>query len=74
MDLVITITDSNANLSWIPVGGARSYKIYRSQVPYFNIIGTIPLATVTMTSFVDSNAVNVGEYYYKVTAVSTAGD
>jgi hypothetical protein len=69
-DLVITIIGNNANLTWSPSAGTRGYNIYRSNLPYFDITGTIPLSTVNATVFTDSNAVIVGKYYYKVTAVS----
>ena len=66
-NLTITIDGVNVNLSWTEIPDASLYYIYRSQEPYFNIIGMSPYADSYSSEFIDYNAVNEGTYYYRVT-------
>jgi len=60
-------------LHWDAVGGATSYNVYRSTSA--GAEGTVPFATTTTNSFVDSNVVKGPPpvYFYKVAAVSAGG-
>jgi len=67
-DLIITISGSDVVLQWAPITAAVSYIIYRSDEPYFDITGMIPISTTTNESFTDTNAVSAeGGWFYKVT-------
>ncbi|HEV2257826.1 MAG TPA: fibronectin type III domain-containing protein, partial [Streptosporangiaceae bacterium] len=69
--------DGSVSLTWQPPasnGGANitGYDVYRGTSP--GAESSTPLATgVTTTSFTDSTATNGTTYYYKVTAVNSAG-
>ena len=55
-------------LSWTPVAGATSYRVYRGT--NVNGEGTTPIATgVTGATFTDTGLTNDRPYYYVVTAV-----
>jgi len=67
-DLIIIIQNNDVVLTWTPVTSAVSYNIYRSDTPYFDITGMIPISTTTNESFTDTNAVSAeGGWFYKVT-------
>ncbi|NQS96907.1 MAG: hypothetical protein HQ591_00480 [candidate division Zixibacteria bacterium] len=66
-DLVITISDGNAVLSWSDMPNAIGYNIYRSDYPYFDISGFSPIAFPANSAYTDSSVVSEGAYYYKVT-------
>ncbi|MEA5136455.1 MAG: kelch repeat-containing protein [Candidatus Fimivivens sp.] len=64
--------DSNVDLSWGAIADATSYNVYRALTsggPYTQIA-----ASVTATTYTDSDVTNGTTYYYVVTAVSTAGE
>jgi hypothetical protein len=46
---------------------AEIYYIYRSNEPYFDIIGMDPIAEVIENSFNDLNALAGGKYFYLIT-------
>ena len=58
-------------LTWNAVSGATSYKVYRatSQKGTYSLLGT-----VTATSYTNTGAKAGTTYYYKVKAVSSAGE
>ena len=58
-------------LTWNAVSGATSYKVYRatSQNGTYSLLGT-----VTATSYTNTGAKDGVTYYYKVKAVSSAGE
>ena len=61
----------NINLSWRPVGGAQSYRLYRSATPGGE--GAAPIASgLAGTSFLDTNVAAGQAWYYTVSAVSPA--
>ncbi len=66
-DVLITISGEDVVLQWTPVTMALSYNIYRSDNPYFTISGMTPLANTTAASFMDTNAVAAGNWFYLVT-------
>ena len=66
-DLTITIDSLDIVLSWSEVPGASSYNIYRSDVPYFDITGLIPIATVTDSTYTEIDALFQTAYFYIVT-------
>jgi len=69
-DLTITIEGDNVVLQWSPFTGAISYNIYRSETPYFEIIGLTPIGSVTQPEYTDAGALENGVFFYRVTAVS----
>jgi len=66
-DLTITILGNDILLQWNPYTFVTSYKIYRSNAPYFNLAGMTPIATVIEPTYLDQNAVLEGIYFYRVT-------
>ncbi|NQS97470.1 MAG: hypothetical protein HQ591_03365 [candidate division Zixibacteria bacterium] len=67
-DLTISVSGNNVVLNWQEIIAADGYRIYRSNVPYFDIQGMFPYAVTYTNTFVDSNA--VGEkFFYRVTVV-----
>ena len=64
------VNSSQMYLTWDPVSYATSYYVYRATSPsdtYTNI------ATITTTTYTDSNLSLNTTYYYKVQAVNSAG-
>ena len=69
-DLTINIHNEDVILSWrnVPQLFFREYRVYRSDMPYFDVTGMIPISVQTENSFVDPGA--AGErYFYRVTVV-----
>ena len=64
-------TSGKPMLTWNAVSGATSYKVYRatSQNGTYSLLGT-----VTATSYTNTGAKAGTTYYYKVKAVSSAGE
>ena len=64
-------TSGKPMLTWNAVSGATSYKVYRatSQKGTYSLLGT-----VTATSYTNTGAKAGTTYYYKVKAVSSAGE
>ena len=64
-------TSGKPQLTWNAVSGATSYKVYRatSQNGTYSLLGT-----VTATSYTNTGAKAGTTYYYKVKAVSSAGE
>ena len=72
--LTATGADTQVALSWTASVGAVSYNIYRSTTSGGEVkIATTP-ATITTTSAIDTGLTNGTTYYYKVTAVNSAGE
>ncbi|MDD5333442.1 MAG: IPT/TIG domain-containing protein [Rhodoferax sp.] len=66
------------NLNWVNVSGAISYNIYRSTSPSVQIVAANKIssgsALTTSGPFSDSGLMPATAYYYRVTAVNTAGE
>lgn len=63
--MTVSVTSSQAELSWDAVSGATSYRIYRSVDPY----GTfIEVGTSATNGFTDTNVSAGNKYFYYVTA------
>jgi regulation of enolase protein 1 (concanavalin A-like superfamily) len=61
------------SLSWSPVAGATTYNLYRSTTPGGE--GSTPYLTALTGSSYSDTAVTAGTaYYYKLTAVNSAGE
>ena len=65
--LTISIDDEDIILAWEEVSPALLYNVYRADIPYFDISGMTPVASVTDTAFTDANAVTEGMHFYVVT-------
>jgi hypothetical protein len=71
--LTATAGDTQVTLAWSASSSATSYDIYRSLTPGGE--GTTAYKTgVTGTSYTDSGLTDGTTYYYKVTAVNSAGE
>lgn len=68
---ILAKSKSSVSLSWTPVSGATSYKIYR-RIPDESWAGLPSVATASSTSYTDNNLKNGQKYYYRVTAVSSS--
>jgi len=64
-------SSSQINLSWTPVSGATSYKIYSSQssAGMYTLLGTSSVPSYTSSALVQKTT-----YYYKVSAVNSSGE
>ncbi len=72
-NLTATAGNTTITLHWTASPGATSYNIYRSLSG--NGEGTTPYKTgVTGTSFMDTGLADGTTYFYKVTAVNSAGE
>jgi hypothetical protein len=72
-DLELTAgADSSITIEWEPSEGATSYRIYRGTAA--GAEGATPIATVTGTSYKDSNLSSTPIYFYQVSAVNSAGE
>jgi uncharacterized protein (DUF1800 family)/fibronectin type 3 domain-containing protein len=70
-NLVATGGTGLITLSWTPVTGATSYRVYRGTAS--NAQGPTPVATALTTSaFVDTSVADGTYYYYRVTALAGA--
>jgi hypothetical protein len=68
-----TAGDTQVSLTWNSSPGATSYNVYRSLTPGGE--GAIPYKTsLTTTQFTDTGLTDGTTYYYKVTAVNSAGE
>jgi hypothetical protein len=71
--LTATASDKQMSLAWNASSGATSYNIYRSLTPGGE--GATAYKTgVTTTTFTDTGLTDGTTYYYKVTAVNSAGE
>jgi hypothetical protein len=71
--LIATAGDQQISLIWTASTGAASYNVYRSLTPGGE--GTTAYKTgVTGVSFTDTGLTDGIPYYYKVTAISSAGE
>ena len=62
---------SNISISWNPISGAHSYKIYRST----NSVGTFTrVEMVSKTTFTDRGLYPLTTYHYRVSAVNSCGE
>ena len=69
-----TATSSTSiKISWNAVSGATSYKIYSPNTPGTNS-GFVLLDTVTTTSYTDNYPLAGETWYYRVSAVNSAGE
>jgi len=63
--ITVSVTSSEANISWDAVTGATYYRIYRSTDPYS---GFTQINTTTGTSYQDTGVSAGNKYFYYVTA------
>lgn len=59
------------SLSWNPVSGDVTYRVYRETASTDSASGSALEADLTQPSFIDETADNGTTYYYRVTAVDT---
>jgi fibronectin type 3 domain-containing protein len=66
-----TASSTSITVSWYSVSGATSYKVYRSDTYYgiYTLVGSVP----TGTTYTDTGLSPNTTYYYKVTALNSAG-
>ena len=73
-----TLTTSSSNnsvfLSWTAVSGAANYYVWRTEGALGCDFGKVKIATVSTTSFTDTQALNGRTYYYTVQAVGSNSD
>ena len=69
-DLTIKVSGDSIILNWSEVPNAEIYHVYRSEEAYFDITGMTPIAEVTENQYIDENALNAGQYFYRVTYLS----
>ena len=62
---VVTVTETEANLSWDDVSGATIYHIYRSEMPYS---GFIEIGSSVTNSYTDGTVSAGNKYFYYITA------
>jgi fibronectin type 3 domain-containing protein len=70
-NLVATGGNAQVALAWTASPGATSYNVYRGTTP--NGESSSAVASVTSPSYTDTSVTNGTTYYYKVTAVNSAG-
>ncbi len=71
-NVTATAGNGQVGLSWTASGGAASYAVYRGTSSGGE--GSTPLASgITGTSYSDTGLANATKYFYKVTAVNSAG-
>ncbi|CAF2033041.1 unnamed protein product, partial [Rotaria magnacalcarata] len=63
---VTAVTDNSVSLSWKPVSSAHGYNFYRNG-------GKVNGATISGTTFTDSNLNSGSTYTFTVKAVSSSG-
>jgi len=63
--ITVSVTSSEANISWDAVTGATYYRIYRSSDPYS---GFVQINTSTTTNYQDMDVAVGNKYFYYVTA------
>ena len=72
---VAVVSQSQLTVSWAVASGAASYNVYRSTSPSVQVIAANKVASATpATSYQDSALAASTAYYYKVTAVNSAGE
>ncbi len=72
-NLVVEISDSQAELTWDAVAGATEYRIYRAG-PDGVLARIASNITITNTTFTDTGLENGTQYRYVVRAVTSAGE
>jgi hypothetical protein len=70
--LSATAGDNQVSLSWSATTGATGYQIYRGISSGNESL--LASATQSQSTYVDSTAANGTTYYYKITAVNSAGE
>jgi cellulose 1,4-beta-cellobiosidase len=68
-----TASGTSITVSWSSVSGAASYKVYRSDYAYGSYTEVVDSPT-TGTTFTDTGLSAYTAYYYKVSAVNSAGE
>jgi len=80
-----TSVPGQVTLTWLPASGATSYKVYRRVDPLIVLVGAppqwiflappvTPVATVTDTTFTDTNLPPLVRQFYVVTAANDDGE
>ncbi|HEV2344385.1 MAG TPA: fibronectin type III domain-containing protein [Actinocrinis sp.] len=64
--------NSSITIDWTASTGATSYNIYRSTTS--GAEGNTPIASVTGTTYTDSNLSSTPIYFYEISAVNSAGE
>jgi hypothetical protein len=73
-NLSISVSDSQATLSWSGVSGAGSYNVYRSTTSSVAISASNKVANVTTTTYNDTAVANGTTYYYVVTSLNAGAE
>lgn len=71
--LMATPGNAMVTLTWTPVAGAMSYRVYRGTAAGAQS-ATAVATGLTTSAFVDSGLVNGAPFFYKVTAVGAGGE
>ena len=70
-NLVAAPGNARVTLTWSAVDAATSYRIFRSTTGVFD---TVPIATVTTTTFLNTGLTNGTAYFYRVVGRGMGGD
>jgi len=72
----VAVSTSQINITWTTVTGATGYNIYTSSTPTVDLVAGNRLNGVLLTSatYSDTSLLANSTYYYKVTAVGSAGE
>lgn len=72
---VAVVSQNQLTVTWTAASGATSYNVYRSTAPAVQVIAGNKVSSAnTATSYSDTGLTATTAYYYKVTAVNSAGE
>ena len=72
---VTVVSQNQLTVTWAAASGATSYNVYRSTAPAVQVIASNRVSSAnTATSYPDTGLTATTAYYYKVTAVNSAGE
>lgn len=66
-DLIISVSGGDVYLDWMDKPSVSIYRIYRSELPYFDTAGMTPYDETGESEYIDYGAVNEVMWYYRVT-------
>ncbi|MBC8526841.1 MAG: hypothetical protein H8D22_08295, partial [Candidatus Cloacimonetes bacterium] len=69
-EISIEIIDEGVKINWQSVHNANSYKVYRGIEPDMDIINMDLVNQTTSTSWIDTSALGVDKYFYRVVVVA----